>query len=275
MKNPTKLLAPFAAMIVFSATVNAASFREHPDDREPSTARRPYAAGRAEQQLSRVRAVMLPLLRVTNHRISAEEIEVSIVDDPAINAATAGAGRYFVTTGLLKRATDDQLRGVLAHEIAHEDLGHPAKAQVIGTGLSIGAALLEQLIPGSGALAPIAGTLISNNYTRPLELASRSPCGGAARARGLFQAHDGRHSRLADAPQRRQRRRRPVEPSGNLRAHSSPTVAPLGLFKLLPSLANSDGPSSSIKLSQRADCHRVISPTRGHFYPREKSVGRT
>jgi predicted Zn-dependent protease len=113
---------------------------------------------------------MLPLLRVTNHRISAEEIEVSIVDDPAINAATAGAGRYFVTTGLLKRATDDQLRGVLAHEIAHEDLGHPAKAQVIGTGLSIGAALLEQLVPGSGALAPIAGTLISNNYTRPLEL---------------------------------------------------------------------------------------------------------
>jgi predicted Zn-dependent protease len=170
MKNPTKLLAPFAAVILFSAAVNAASFREHPDDREPSRARRAHEAGRAEQQLSRVRAVMLPLLRVTNHRISAEEIEVSIVDDPAINAATAGAGRYFVTTGLLKRATDDQLRGVLAHEIAHEDLGHPAKAQVIGTGLSIGAALLEQLVPGSGALAPIAGTLISNNYTRPLEL---------------------------------------------------------------------------------------------------------
>ena len=68
---------------------------------------------------------------------------------------------------LLKRATDDQLRGVLAHEIAHEDLGHPAKAQVIGAGLSVGVALLEQLFPGSGAFTPIAGTLISNNYTPP------------------------------------------------------------------------------------------------------------
>ncbi len=78
--------------------------------------------------------------------------------------------RYIVTTGLLNRATDDQLRGVLAHEIAHEDLGHPTKAQIIGAGLSVGVALLEQLFPGSSSFTPIAGTLISNNYTRPLEL---------------------------------------------------------------------------------------------------------
>jgi predicted Zn-dependent protease len=62
------------------------------------------------------------------------------------------------------------LRGVLAHEIAHEDLGHPARAQVVGAGVNIGVALLEQLIPGSSSLTPIAGTLITNNYTRPLEI---------------------------------------------------------------------------------------------------------
>lgn len=132
--------------------------------------RQPYSTARSEQQMSRLRSIMMPLLRVTNHRISDDEIRVSIVDDPAINAATAGDGRYYVTTGLLNRATDDQLRGVLAHEIAHEDLGHAAKAQIIGTGLNVGVALLEQLFPGSSALTPIAGTLISNNYTRPLEL---------------------------------------------------------------------------------------------------------
>jgi Zn-dependent protease with chaperone function len=99
-----------------------------------------------------------------------KEIRVSIVDDPAINAASAGNGRYYLTTALLKLATDDQLRGVLAHEIAHEDLGHPAKAQVVGTGVGLGVALLEQLFPGSSALTPIAGTLISGSYTRPLEL---------------------------------------------------------------------------------------------------------
>ena len=113
---------------------------------------------------------MLPLLRVTDHRISADQIHVSLVDDQAVNAASAGNGRFFVTTGLLNRATDDQLRGVLAHEIAHEDLGHPARAQIIGAGLNIGVALLERLFPGSSSFTPIAGTLISNNYTRPLEL---------------------------------------------------------------------------------------------------------
>lgn len=170
MKKPLTAILLVGAMVLTSS-LHAASFREHPDDRETAARRRPYSSSRAEQQqLARVRAIMLPLLRVTNQRMSVDQIQLSIVDDPAINAATAGAGRYFVTTGLLGGATDDQLRGVLAHEIAHEDLGHPAKAQVVGAGLSIGAALLEQVFPGSAAIAPIAGTLISNNYTRPLEL---------------------------------------------------------------------------------------------------------
>jgi predicted Zn-dependent protease len=102
--------------------------------------------------------------------MSLDDIRVSIVDDQAINAASAGDGKYYVTTGLLDQATDEQLRGVLAHEIAHEDLGHPARAQVVGAGVDIGVALLEQLIPGSSALTPLAGSLITNSYTRPLEL---------------------------------------------------------------------------------------------------------
>ncbi|HEY7219926.1 MAG TPA: M48 family metallopeptidase [Candidatus Binatia bacterium] len=125
---------------------------------------------RSEQQIARLRDLMLPLLRVTNHRISLDDVRVSIVDDPAVNAASAGDGRYYVTTGLLNQATDDQLRGVLAHEIAHEDLGHPARAQVVGAGVDIGVALLEQLFPGSSAVTPMAGTLITNSYTRPLEI---------------------------------------------------------------------------------------------------------
>ena len=124
----------------------------------------------AEQQVDRLRYVMVPLLRVTNRRVPLNEIRMSVVDDPAINAASAGNGQYYVTTGLLNQATDDQLRGVLAHEIAHEDLGHPAKAQVVGVGVGLGVALLEQLFPGSSAVTPIAGTLISGSYTRPLEL---------------------------------------------------------------------------------------------------------
>ncbi|MBI2361015.1 MAG: M48 family metalloprotease [Deltaproteobacteria bacterium] len=65
--------------------------------------------------------------------------------------------------------SDEQLRGVLAHEIAHDDLGHVARAQILGAGLSLGAVLLEQLVPGSKAIAPIAGTLIARGYSRSEE----------------------------------------------------------------------------------------------------------
>ena len=165
MKIRRNVLLTIAAVISFSLSAHADSFQ---DGRRIE--RQEYSSGRDTQELSRVRDIMLPLLGVTNHRISLDRIRVSLVDDAAINAASAGNGRYFITTGLLNQASDEQLRGVLAHEIAHEDLGHPAKAQVIGAGLSIGVALLEQLFPGSSSYTPIAGTLISNNYTRPLEL---------------------------------------------------------------------------------------------------------
>lgn len=123
-----------------------------------------------EQQIDRVRRVMLPLLRVTNHPLPLDDIRVSIVDSQEINAASAGDGQYYVTRALLSQANDEELRGVLAHEIAHEDLGHPARAQMVGTGVGVGVALLEQIFPGSSALAPLAGSLITNNYTRPMEL---------------------------------------------------------------------------------------------------------
>jgi predicted Zn-dependent protease len=128
------------------------------------------ANGAADRtQVERLQRVMLPLLRATDHRRDPSEVRVRIVDDPRINAASAGNGEFYVTTGLLNRATDDELRGVLAHEIAHDDLGHPARAQILGVGLNLGAALLARVFPGSAAITPLAGMLIANNYSQPQE----------------------------------------------------------------------------------------------------------
>lgn len=163
MRRWSLFVGSLVVAILFAMTQDAYAFRKsRTGQHENSTL--------ADQQVDRLRYIMVPLLRVTNRRVPLAEIRVSIVDEPAINAASAGNGQYYVTTGLLKQATDDQLRGVLAHEIAHEDLGHPAKAQVVGVGVGLGVALLEQLFPGSNAVTPIAGTLISGSYTRPLEL---------------------------------------------------------------------------------------------------------
>jgi predicted Zn-dependent protease len=118
----------------------------------------------------RLRRIMVPLIQASNNANRTNEVSVRVVNDASINAGSAGSGEFVVTTGLLRRANDDHLRGVLAHEIAHDDLGHPAKMQVLGVGLNLGAVLLEKLVPGSANFAPIAGSLIASSYSRPQEL---------------------------------------------------------------------------------------------------------
>src|SRR5713226_1698536 len=104
------------------------------------------------RQTERLYNIMAPLLRVMDHPENPRDVRVGITDDQQINAGNAGGGQFIVTRGLLEQATDEQLRGVLAHEIAHEDLGHVAKLQMLGTGLNLGVVLLERLIPGSSAI---------------------------------------------------------------------------------------------------------------------------
>lgn len=123
-------------------------------------------------QVERLKKAMIPLLAVMNKPLSPGQVKVGIVDDPSINAANAGNGEFLVTTGLLAKANDDQLLAVMAHEIAHQDLGHVAKAQALGTGLGIGAVILDQIIPGAGRVVPVAGALIQSKYSRSEEYAA-------------------------------------------------------------------------------------------------------
>jgi Zn-dependent protease with chaperone function len=120
----------------------------------------------APQQAERLYGIMVPLLRAMNNPLQPSEVHVGFIDDPQINAANAGSSNFYVTTGLLEKASNEHLRGIMAHEIAHEDLGHVAQMQVLGAGLNIGVYLLEQLLPGSSAITPIAGTLIARGYSR-------------------------------------------------------------------------------------------------------------
>ena len=126
----------------------------------------------SRQDYERLRRIMIPLIQASNQSRRTTEVRVRIVNEPSINAGSAGGGEFLVTTGLLRQANDEALRGVLAHEIAHDDLGHPEKMQVLGVGLNLGAVLLEKIVPGSGNFAPVAGTLIASSYSRPQELAA-------------------------------------------------------------------------------------------------------
>jgi len=128
----------------------------------------PFSASQSQ----RLKNIMVPLLAAGNKPRPPSQVRIGLIDDADVNAANAGGGEFYVTTGLLQKANDEQLRGVLAHEIAHDDLGHVARAQVLGAGLNVGMVLLEQLFPGSSALTPIAGTLIAQGYSRQEEYAA-------------------------------------------------------------------------------------------------------
>jgi predicted Zn-dependent protease len=123
-------------------------------------------------QTERLRTVMIPLIKAMDNPCPIDKVRIGIVNQPEINAGNAGGCQFVVTAGLLRQANDDQLRGVLAHELAHQDLGHVAQAQILNTGLSIGTAVLERFFPGSSALTPIAGTLIARGYGRTEEYAA-------------------------------------------------------------------------------------------------------
>jgi beta-barrel assembly-enhancing protease len=114
----------------------------------------------------RLKNVMVPLLAKMDRPIPLNEVTIAIMPDSHINAGNAGGGEFLVTTGLLEKANDDQLRAIMAHEIAHADLGHVAQQQTTSAIAEIGVALLDQIWPGSRALTPVVGELVQRHYGR-------------------------------------------------------------------------------------------------------------
>jgi Zn-dependent protease with chaperone function len=143
-----------------------------PDTTRPSSSPTASARPVPADTAARLKRVMVPLMQAMNRPLDPSKVKIGIMDDEHINAASAGNGEFYVTRGLLEKANDQQLAGVLAHELAHDDLNHVAKAQTLGTGLSIGAVILDQIFPGAGAIAPIAGQLVINKYTQREEYAA-------------------------------------------------------------------------------------------------------
>jgi Zn-dependent protease with chaperone function len=153
------LAVALSLMILLGGCATGTSQRTEPG--EPTAGRQTAPSARQidARQAERLQRVMPPLIQNMNHPLPLNKVRVTLLEDPQINAANAGGGEFYVTTGLLEKANDDQLRGVLAHEVAHADLGHVAKAQALGTGMSIGMIILDQIIPGSGIITPLVADL--------------------------------------------------------------------------------------------------------------------
>jgi predicted Zn-dependent protease len=91
-----------------------------------------------------------------------------IRDDSVLNAFCLPGGYIFVYTGLIKFLdSEDELAGVLGHEIAHADLRHASNQITKQLGLT----LVIKLIFGwdQNALLNIAGNLLSLSFSRAHE----------------------------------------------------------------------------------------------------------
>jgi beta-barrel assembly-enhancing protease len=109
------------------------------------------------------------------------DYEVAIIQDDQLNAFTVGAGRLYVTTGLLAALNNEaQMAAVLGHEIGHVTEGHVARAQrdqtLIAAAGGTGTTMLAQtsLAGGvdQGAVVAGSGMLVGaaiNGYGRQQE----------------------------------------------------------------------------------------------------------
>lgn len=161
VRGAWKVRMAVAAALLFLLAGCAAPVSQAPPRSEPAPSGRPTAGTRQvdARQVERLQRIMIPLIQHMNHPLPLNEVRVSVIDDPQINAANAGGAEFYVTTGLLEKANDEEMRGVLAHEVAHADLGHVAKIQLLGTGVNLGMTLLDQIFPGSGSLTPLVADL--------------------------------------------------------------------------------------------------------------------
>ncbi|HLC41727.1 MAG TPA: M48 family metalloprotease [Methylomirabilota bacterium] len=62
---------------------------------------------------------------MTDEPLEVDNITVTIEPTGKLNASYTQGGQYSVTRGLLRAATKEQLKAILAHEIAHHELRHP------------------------------------------------------------------------------------------------------------------------------------------------------
>lgn len=74
---------------------------------------------------------------IAQHRHKLPKIEICIIDSLTVNAIALGRHTIAVTRGAVETFSEEELKGILAHEIAHIDFGHTKKVllNTVGNGI--------------------------------------------------------------------------------------------------------------------------------------------
>ena len=127
--------------------------------------------GPVEQaDLSRVQSIGQRLAQVSDRQDVTYRF--GVIQEKTPNAFTLPGGTIYVHTGILSRATEDELAGVIAHEIGHVAARHVAKhlQADLGFAVALGLAQAAGVGPESARVADSLYGLFSNGFSRQDEL---------------------------------------------------------------------------------------------------------
>ena len=117
------------------------------------------------------------VLATTLHRVAdaasddPRRYSFALIASRDVSAYTVDEATFYFTEGLARQPTA-VVDALVAHEVAHELLGHRGQRRSLSLGLSAGFTVLGLLVPGTGLLDILVNPLVVRAYTRDQEMAA-------------------------------------------------------------------------------------------------------
>jgi predicted Zn-dependent protease len=128
-----------------------------------------------------------PLLRSAGR--SPGNCQVFFIDSQKLNAMSLGECKFGFTTGLINTGDERLIRGVAAHEIGHEVLGHADKRKTAIAAEQLTRSALS-FIPGVGGLIASSAVLVTGMLALPAYSRSQETEADSKAVEILSKAHD-------------------------------------------------------------------------------------
>ncbi len=124
----------------------------------------------APEQFARAQTIGKKLARVSDRQDLVYQF--GVIQDKELNAFTLPGGTIYIHTGVLGKASDDELAGVIAHEIGHVAARHVAKHLQANLGFAVAIQLAQAAGVGaeSAQVANSLYQLFSRGFSRQDEL---------------------------------------------------------------------------------------------------------
>ena len=129
-----------------------------------------YTPNFKDSDVQRLATELKFLSRFMDNPPPLNTIRVGLIQTIELNAASAGQGVFYFTDGFVELRDSRMKRGVIAHELAHDDLNHVTKKVATSLVVSVIFFVADTYIPGVGNLDRAVNPIVTRAYSRTQEL---------------------------------------------------------------------------------------------------------